>query len=235
VHVPLVSTRTALRAAVTALAAVVADAQAADRAGGPSYHRPKVGTCHDLDYSEAAADADPKAPVSCSSPHTLVTTRVVHLPRGFDDSRGRRLYAAAERACVPPEHRLLGDERQLAMSSYGYVFFLPTPAAWAHGARWLRCDVGHFGATSFVDLPTRLHRLGRPPLRDSVARCLQPDLSWTPCTAPHAYRAVDTVRHPDGPFPTKRQWATFGARRAPAVVGSKDYGYTYPSVYAWRG
>ena len=94
-----------------------------------------------------------------------------------------------------------------------WAWFRPSEKAWDEGARWYRCDVVGGGEQSkkFVDLPTTARGLlqGRP--KDHWLVCVNGDVGGQsapkiPCTEPHNWRAVTTIKlgEPEDPYPGDR-------------------------------
>ena len=93
-----------------------------------------------------------------------------------------------------------------------WAWFRPSEKAWEKGARWYRCDVVGGGEQSkrFVDLPTTARGLleGKP--KDKWLVCVNGDSVQSapkiPCTEPHVWRAVTTIKvgQPEDPYPGDR-------------------------------
>jgi putative regulator of septum formation len=106
--------------------------------------RPQAGVCHaDLVQSTTA---DTYSPVPCAQPHLAETVAVA--------TAGKRGAAQAFATCSTAASAFLGGDWRT-----GWVVLqpvLPSKAAWAGGARWVRCDVAE---TSPVD-GALVHRTG---------------------------------------------------------------------------
>jgi hypothetical protein len=122
------------------------------------------------------------------------------------------------------------------MSAYQWMWFIPTRAQRAHGARWSRCDLALLGGTRLLRLPTdSAPALDSAPLPDSVARCLTPRTLYnTTCARDHTFRATAAFRMPGTGYPTPNQYASAAAKRCPALTGGLDGRYTNRGRDAWR-
>lgn len=100
--------------------------------------KPKVGQCFMLTAADVSAPFANKNPISCSKTHNAETFLVGKWP-----------------LTTPPEDLPEGDGLEIAASlckatgnggllvgtffTY-WAWYTPSPAAWAKGERWLRCD-----------------------------------------------------------------------------------------------
>jgi hypothetical protein len=123
---------------------------------------PKVGQCWLTTYSDigfASRTVVPR-PVDCSHTHESLTVAVPTLtgkfPSTWDDGSGKNVRTdvskAAADACVSIQKRILPGmtpDTYLLQPNYK----LPTLAAWARGARWVRCDVSEIAVNTQVASP----------------------------------------------------------------------------------
>jgi hypothetical protein len=231
-----------LRLAVTALALLgTALAPAAARAGttvdGPDYGRPQVGECHQLNRDQALQGSDRTAPVDCATSHTDRVIALGQLPDGVEWSQDTKKQRAAYQACFPAFDAAIGrTERVRAMSAYTMLYFFPTQAERAHGARWIRCDVALLANQKLAALPTdRTPALGRSPLPNGVARCMDGRTTYiTTCSRRHAYRATGTFTLDVTRFPGDNRLNRAAVRRCPSLVSSRGFNWTYPDPMRWK-
>jgi hypothetical protein len=138
--------------------------------------RPAAGTCHD-DLSDEGALED-YAPIPCTTSHVAETAAV-------GDLRGAgRDPAAAFRQCGRQVDSFLGADWRTGWLILQPV--LPSPAAWAGGARWYRCDLAETSPVDgrVVDRRTSLKAglTGRSPL---LMACANPTIKGEQVTEMH--------------------------------------------------
>jgi hypothetical protein len=122
-----------------------------------------------------------------------------------------------------------GDESLVLRTTLTWAWFRPSSEAWHRGARWYRCDVVGGGEQSkeFENLPKSAKGvlLGQPP--DLWMVCVDgatvTDSVKIPCSEPHTWRAVTTIKlgQPEDPYPGDR------------VVEARTRDYCSDSVGAW--
>ena len=119
------------------LVAAAIPANAASAPNTASAPKPKVGQC--FNYTKADIDkASPakKAAVKCSKSHNIEVYRVARYtysesPHAISESD---LWSIANEACQP-------WRGNVAKTKFNYwLYFVPTPAQWKAGQRWIRCD-----------------------------------------------------------------------------------------------
>jgi hypothetical protein len=97
---------------------------------------PKIGACYLFNQKELEAISPLTNPISCAKPHNAETFWVGRWtlksqPWNYTDEK---LHAAVDAICIDKWD--FPDDSNL---NY-WAFFTPSPAQWAKGARWVRCD-----------------------------------------------------------------------------------------------
>lgn len=212
---------------------------------------PEVGACRVLTPEDVAETSNATRTVDCSEPHTAETYAVGELPDSFADTDrdDRSLGAWAYQTCSQKLIKFLGADESLVMRTIvSWAWFRPSSKAWDDGARWYRCDVvgGGEQSKSYVDLPKTAKGLllGKPD--DTWLVCAAgPSVSGSvkiPCTEPHDWRAVSTIKlgEKDDPYPGDRLVQTrthdFCSQSVGAVLGypvNYDFGYTWFHQAEW--
>jgi hypothetical protein len=199
-----------------------------------SVQPPTVGVCRMLTAGDVTQPSNADRTVDCSDPHDSQTYAVGPLPTTFAhaDYDDPDLETWAYRTCAQSFPTYLGTNESTAMRSVlTWVWFRPSQAAWAAGARWYRCDVlgGAAGQHDYVDLPTTVQGLLRGQSVDSWMACAKGDTvaQGTPvsCAMPHDWRAATTIKlgETDTPYP------------GDASVKAKTKSYCSESIDAWLG
>ncbi|WP_406108409.1 septum formation family protein [Micromonospora globbae] len=169
---------------------------------------PEAGVCHlavqDVGYLSAYN------PVDCGESHRAETLYVGTLSgaaaeRGTPPPAGSAGMRAARGQCDREVSKAVGADWRGGRLGVGVVF--PSPAAWAGGARWFRCDVSE---TTSLDEPGVSLRQGtlRGALKGDSAlahRCFNPKLDGdditemraVSCTAKHHAEFVGVYQAPD--------------------------------------
>lgn len=205
---------------------------------------PEVGACRVLTPDDVAQPSNATRTVDCSEPHTAQTFDVGTLPERFADAAwdDPALGAFAYRTCSDGFADFVGGDESLAMRSVvSWAWFRPSETAWDDGARWYRCDVVGGGDQSerYVDLPQDARGLlaGRVP--DAWMVCAEgPTVSSArvPCSEPHAWRAVSTIKlgEPEDPYPGDRVVEVRTRDFCDQSVGALlDYPLSYDFAYTW--
>ena len=220
----------------------------------PAAHKaaPLAGECRQ-DGSSAVkrSVSDGQAPVPCTDPHGLETWKVAplpdrwravaHLPAGdavLDDDLEEAIHTACPRRELatflgtPPTATKLGRSYR-PQPVQGFTF-LPSPAQWAAGERWVRCDVGYrwgdpdgsLRATLAPSPPTApgADPVPRPEL--DAGRCFDRDEEPVPCTEAHVAQFVVDVEEPTTPRPATATtagdaWETLCRSQGRALLGGE--------------
>jgi hypothetical protein len=198
---------------------------------------PTVGTCTTLTPDQAAKPADRSTVVDCSKAHTAQVAGVVRLPRTLTwaTATARDLYRVVVARCEPDVDATLGrDTPTRDSSAYDFVWFEPTKAERAAGARWLSCSVVRPRGAALATLPTTTTPfLPSGALPDPVARCLTKAASSTPCAARHLWRASGTF-HVAGRYPGRKVLDRKAARACASRVSTAAYRWTYRDRTGWN-
>ncbi len=199
-----------------------------------SVHPPKLGACRVLTPEDVAAKSNATRTVDCEERHTAETFAVGQLPADLhdEDYDSEALGAYVYRTCSRAFQEFLGADESVVMRTIvSWAWFRPSEKAWDEGARWYRCDVVGGGEQSkrFVELPVTARDLLEGAPKDRWLVCVNGDSVQAapriPCTEPHNWRAVTTIKlgEPDDPYPVDRM----------VEVRTRDY--CSESVGAWLG
>lgn len=220
-----------LAGTLTALGA--GTASAADPLAGA----PAVGQCSDMSRKELGQASYTEAPVDCAGPHTAEVVAVATMPDGVGYGVGiGKLTRIAIKACRPAVQQRVGASGLgLRLTAYEVVFFVPTKAQRAAGARWLRCDVALRGGKRLLTLPGDL-AVGEFPFPTAVSRCLVGrQLLATACSQRHSYRSTAAMKVRGKRYPERAAWLRIGRRACPSAVRTpRDYRFTWSSRAAWQ-
>jgi hypothetical protein len=226
-------------AASLALTAVATMSPAnAGGAAAPMAGAPTVGTCSTMTAAQAAARSDHSTVVGCSKPHTAQVAGVVKLPSRlkWDEASKRDLYRVIASRCLPKFAAVLGrNTRARDSSAYDLLWFAPTKAQIAQGARWLSCSVELRRARSLANLPTSSTPfLPDGKLPGKVARCLTKSALTTRCSATHRWRATGAFAV-SGAYPgTKKLNNKANEKCRSRVMPGKPYRWTYQDKITWN-
>ncbi|CAN5524890.1 hypothetical protein BH11ACT8_BH11ACT8_07190 [soil metagenome] len=174
-----------------------------DLAQVDSVEAPEVGACRVLNVDDVAEPSDATRTVDCTQKHTAQTFAVGQLPADLDEEGydSSAVGAFAYETCSAKLRAFLGADESLSLRTIlTWAWFRPSPKAWDEGARWYRCDVvgGNDKSTQLINLPETAQGLlmGRPDDRWLV--CVQGTsvngAPKIPCTRPHDWRAVTTIK-----------------------------------------
>lgn len=169
---------------------------------------PKVGACYYYGPTVANAMSTSVKPVSCLAKKTAKTIAVGTLTSGTvytetsltgSTNRSRML-----NTCLPAFRAKLGSTyAKRDMSAYDFVWFVPTKAEFAAGARWFRCDVILRGKTGLLTLPARAKYLEGVDLGNRYRACLNYNAQvMYSCSSTHSYRAISSFRMSGTSYPT---------------------------------
>lgn len=213
---------------------------------------PPTGACRDLVPADLALPTNASRTVPCAEDHTAVTIEAGDLPTRFQktDADEPALVAWAGQTCTTAFERYLGAEESTAMRTIlDWVWFRPSEAAWDDGARWYRCDLtgGSSASRSLLDLPADARRLLAGVPDDAWMACAAgrrvDDAPRVPCTEPHDWRAVTTIKlgEPDDAYPgdavSERRTRAFCQDSVAAWLRYPekfDFGYTWFHQAEWE-
>jgi len=218
-------------AALLAAAVLITPAEAASNRAAAA---PVVGRCYNLTYAQAGAASSSVHYVACSSTHTTKTVAVPTVPSGTDyknisDAAAVKLGVTL---CQPKFFKYLGSTPENRhLTAYDYLFFIPTAAQRAAGARWMRCDLLLAGGKAVLPLPPASNSTPvlTGPITDSIKRCLVgTEHLRTTCDHNHQYRSSSAYTLPGTGYRTPSQFTAAGAQRCPDA----EY-FTWPSKNGW--
>lgn len=205
---------------------------------------PKVGQCYRYTVKQSGASASPTAPVACSAPHTAWTYFV-----GAFTGRAARIASPtslqldrpAMAACYAKRVAVFGSAVHL--TRIRFAWFVPTPAQWAKGARFFRCDaVAEVGASSYELLPQRLPSvLASSAGRERLRACARTATGVrVPCTLSHDARAVAwlTLAPSSAPYPGPAAIEPLVRSRCTAALAALPGApalawYSWPMAASW--
>ncbi|WP_372734497.1 septum formation family protein [Nocardioides sp.] len=217
-----------------------------------SMEMPEVGACRVLTPEDVAQRSNATVTVDCEDKHTAETFAVGELPSELHDVDygSSALGAFAFETCGSKFEEFTGADESLVMRTVvSWAWFRPSEKAWDNGARWYRCDVVGGGEQSkrYLDLPASTRGLlsGRP--KDRWLVCVNGETVESapkiPCTEPHVWRAVTTIKlgQPADPYPGDRlvevRTRDFCSDSVGAWLGyppSYDFGYTWFHEAEWK-
>jgi hypothetical protein len=231
--------RTMATAAALALTAAATVAPAsAGTATDPMVGAPTVGACSRMTAAQADARTDRSAVVDCTQAHTAQVAGVVRVPSTlqWDTAGDHALYRVVARRCLPTVEALLGrSTRARDSSAYDLLWFAPTKAQIARGARWLSCSVELRQAASLARLPTSSSPfLPAGALPDKVARCLTTSALTTRCSARHHWRATGSFVI-SGSYPGRKKVDGAADEKCRSrVTAGAPYRWTYQDKITWN-
>jgi Septum formation len=237
------STRPGAGLAVTGLLALALAAAGVLGAGSPANAggggKPTVGECRTLTAAQAAARTDTTAPSGCGTAHDDRVIAVPHLPTGvsWTGLSDAQIVKQGIKACTPALRTALGQNDKVRdRSAYDLVFFQPTAAQIAAGARWVRCDLVLRRGKTLADLPTdRIPALSGLPLKKRVTRCLKGTHHIvTTCSSTHSYRATGSFTVASTSFPGRTALVRAGRAKCPSRVDSRSYLFTWKAKVIWN-
>lgn len=199
-----------------------------------SVEAPVQGACRVLEPDDVDQPSNASPVVDCAQPHTAETYAVGEVPAELADAGwdSEALGSWAYATCSGQFQQFLGaDESTVMRTIVSWAWFRPSEKAWADGARWYRCDIVGGGEQSeaYVDLPTTAAGLLADRPDDAWMACVDgasvEASPKVPCTEPHNWRAVTTIKvgQPEDPYPGDR------------AVARTTEDYCYNSVAAWLG
>jgi hypothetical protein len=205
---------------------------------------PEVGACRVLAPADVAQPSNATRTVDCTEPHTAQTFEVGEFPRSLSDVAvdDPALGEHAYRECTTRFAEFVGGDESLVMRSVvSWAWFGPSEKAWAEGARWFRCDIvgGSERSEEFVDLPEDAEGMLDGRVKDGWLVCaVGPTVASprVPCTEPHAWRAVSTIKlgEPEDDYPGDRLVEVRTRDYCDQSVGALlDYPVSYDFAYTW--
>lgn len=224
-----------------------------DSVGSDTIASPRLGACRVLSPEDLSEPENSSPEVDCSEEHTAETFAVGSFPPGVAaeanieaPALGRYIYGTCNKRF---QTFLGGDESSAMRSTLTWAWFRPSEEAWDKGARWYRCDVVGGGEQSdeLVNLPKTTEGLlsGRPD--DAWMTCVNGETvagaKKIPCSEPHNWRAVTTIKlgDDDDPYPgdakVEARTRTFCADSVRAWMNypvDYDFGYTWFHASEWE-
>ena len=205
--------------------------------------RPVVGQCHPGSQVVKNGLLDPDSAMDCNERHGLETWKVVDLPEPYRSNtflpniNGGDAVRALKDLCfgddrvahldtVAPVATPFGKRSE--STSVGNYWFLPSPAQWARGARWVRCDVGIGLSSDDASLSTGPFKemIKRPENEALKADCASASESVL-CTEPHDVEYVSFYEANPGPWPQddtnpveSKRWLDQCKRDVAAYIGA---------------
>jgi hypothetical protein len=215
-----------------------------DPAQVDSVAAPELGACRVLAPADVAQPSNATRTVDCTEPHTAQTFEVGEFPRSLSDVAvdDPALGEHAYRECTNRFAEFVGGDESLVMRSVvSWAWFGPSEKAWAEGARWFRCDIvgGSERSQEFVDLPEDAEGMLDGRVKDGWLVCaIGPTVASprVPCTEPHAWRAVSTIKlgEPEDDYPGDRLVEVRTRDYCDQSVGALlDYPVSYDFAYTW--
>jgi hypothetical protein len=217
-----------------------------------SVEAPELGACRVLTPEDVDKRSNATKTVECAQRHNAETYAVGELPAELHDVgyESEQLGAFAYETCGGRFESFLGADESLVMRTVvSWAWFRPSEKAWDEGARWYRCDVVGGGEQSkrFVDLPETARGLLQGKPKDRWLVCVNGDSVQAspkiPCTEPHTWRAVTTIKlgEPDDPYPgdrlvevTTRDYCSDSVGAWLGYPPEYDFGYTWFHEGEWK-
>lgn len=201
--------------------------------------RPVDGDCHTLTAAEAPDLSDTDPVVDCSTKHTSRTFWVGDLPDGVDYSDKDAAGEEVSKQCGPAWRKAVGgNPRTRYLTTLGYLWFQPTRAQIADGARWFRCDIVLWSGAKLAPLPTdREPVITSRAVPNSVTKChlgQRQKFAETLCTKSHAYRAEGTFTMSGKKYPGERARMNAASEKCPRIAGTQDWLVFFPGVDRWN-
>lgn len=221
----------ALSCALAGALAIVAPSNAAPDS---SAAKPEAGQCRQLTPAQGEPSSNNSPTVSCSDPHTNYTYAVPTVPRRikFKKISSAQFSKLGLSLCGGPRFDKALGRTDLVRDQtvYGSMFFGPSKAQRADGARWMRCDLFLLAGRDLGELPPTQHPMLQGPITDAVRRCLTHDHYFTTCITAHAYRSVTAFTVHSKKYPTKAQFTAQGRKHCPS--SANDF-FSWPFKSDW--
>ena len=205
---------------------------------------PKLGACYRLAPKDTDQASNATTPVSCSEPHTSETFAIGTLPAETGKSyssaaHGRWIYPTCEQAF----EKFLAVDESLAMRvQLSWAWFRPSRARLGQGRAVVPLRPGRGARRGDVVPRPAHHREGAVPgqAAGGVADLRQgPTVLKSkklPCTEPHDWRAVTTIKlgEPEDPYPGDRLVQVRSRDFCSDSVGAwMNYPVNYEFGYTW--
>ncbi|MFL6108515.1 MAG: septum formation family protein [Marmoricola sp.] len=221
---------------VTTLAALIAVAGFVAPAGAVTSRAaaaPVTGRCYNLTFTQTYPLSSNVGSVPCSDKHTTKTFSVKNVPTDVDYKHisDDAFSVLAVKMCYPRFAATLGSTPETReQTAYDFVYFAPTAAQKAAGARWVRCDVTLLGNNTLRALPTNTIPMIQGAITDTTRRCLVTTHHWlTTCAGVHSYRSTAAYTLSGTWYRTDAQFTANGKKLCPTA----DY-YRWPNKFAWN-
>lgn len=238
-----------LRAVALVLAAALLAGCGADGGSGPvdAAEPPRNGACRVLGPDDVARSSNASPAVDCAEPHTAQTYDVGELPADLRDVEhdDPRLSGFAYRTCSASFMAFLeADESTVMRTVVSWAWFRPSAGAWDEGARWYRCDLvgGGEQSSSYLELPADAAGMLEGLPADRWMACVSgpsvPGAPRIPCSEPHDWRAVTTIKvgDPADSYPGDRLVEVTTRDYCQSSVGYwLDFPVSYDFAYTWFG
>ncbi|MFT4084687.1 MAG: septum formation family protein [Nocardioides sp.] len=199
--------------------------------GAGSSGTPAVGDCRQTTYQAASKATSDSPVVDCSGSHTTLTYYVGQFSTGTTSVKDADMNSAGY-TCQQHLAQALGVSKDVApLTAYSFVWFRPTAAQWATGARWFTCELALIEDGDFANLPTD-DTLVPDDLTDAYRACITSDGIRTTCDQDHVFRA-DAVWTSQSTSSKRPSSTSLTAEGQQACGSSSDY-VTAPSASFWK-
>lgn len=219
--------------AVTALVAAAGLISPANAISSRAEAAPANGSCYNLSFTQIYPMSSSVAPVSCSGKHTTKTFKVKNVPSTVDYKHvtAAEMSKLGAQICYSTFTTTLGSTAENQhLTAYDYIFFAPSSAQRATGARWLRCDLVLLGGKSLRALTATTTPVIQGEITDATKRCLvTTDHLHTTCAGVHSYRSTAAFTLPGTTYRSPSQFEAKGQQLCPTA----EY-YTWPGHYSWN-
>lgn len=229
-----------LRLTVAALASVLALPMLGLGAAHAAPAAPKKGACYAYSIKGLDAAYGPKRTVSCSEKHTAVTYYVGTVTGAAASSASPldpAVVLASGSGCRAAIVRKVGV-KATSLTRLTYGFFVPTPAQWAAGARWYRCDaVLAKSSSALASIPKNfLRAVATTKGISTYRRCLTKGGKVIACTSSKAYfvaRKFVTLASASAAYPGDAEVASSSFARCNRALGKTARYATWPLADLW--
>jgi hypothetical protein len=229
-----------LRLTVAALASVLALPMLGMAVADAAPAAPKKGACYAYSIKGLDAAYGPTKTVPCSTKHTAVTYYVGTVTGTAASSASPldpAVVLATASGCRAAIVRKVGVKAaSLTRLTFGY--FVPTPAQWAAGARWYRCDaVLAKSSGTLASIPKNFLRVVATAKGISTyRRCLTKGGKVVACTSGKAYfvaRKFVTLGTASAAYPGDAEVASSSFARCNRALAKPVRYATWPLAEGW--